>query len=89
MATQEDEHKQLRDDARCDVALQTLKDVLWRFDEMGEGSYSLYDVLGYLVEDMIREGSCAACISESLAAVYKELAVDPSEHRGDGDAVYH
>ena len=41
MATQEDEHKQLRDDARCDVAVQTLKDVLWRFDEMGEGSYSL------------------------------------------------
>ena len=88
---QEDEQKQLRDDARCDVTVQTMKDMLWRFDEMSEGSYSLYDVLGYVVEDVIREGSCAACIHESLAAVYKDLAVDPGVHRGDGDgdAIYH
>ncbi len=86
---QEDEQKQLRDDARCDAAVQTLKDVLWRFDEMSEGSYSLYDVIGYVVEDLIREGSCAACINETVTAVYKDLAVDPTVHRGDGDAVFH
>ena len=44
-----DEQQRLRDDARCEAAVQTLKDVLWRFDEMSEGTYTLYDLLGYLL----------------------------------------
>ena len=85
----EDELKQVRDDARCDMAVQTLKDVLWRFEETGEGSYNLYTVIGYLFEDLVREGCCGACLSETLAAVLTELGVDPSEHREDGDTVLH
>ena len=34
---QSQEAAQLRDDARCDAAVQTIKDVLWRFEEMSEG----------------------------------------------------
>ena len=88
-AMDEDELKQVRDDARCDMAVQTLKDVLWRFEETGEGTSNLYMVIGYLFEDLVREGCCGACLSETLAAVLTELGVDPSEHREDGDAVLH
>ena len=84
-----DEQQRLRDDARCEAAVQTLKDVLWRFDEMSEGTYTLYDLLGYLLEDLIREGCCAACIDETVSAVYKEVGVDPTVHRQDDEAVYH
>lgn len=88
-AMNEEELQQIRDDARCDAAVQTLKDVLWRFEDTGEGSYNLYTVLGYLFEDLVREGCCGACLSETLAAVLTELGVDPSEHRDDGNAVLH
>ncbi len=84
-----EEQKQQRDDARCEIAVQTLKDMLWRFDEMGEGSYTLYDLLGYLVEDLIREGCCAACITGTVAAACEEVGADPKVHRQDDEAVYH
>ena len=88
-AMDEDELKQVRDDARCDVAVQTLKDVLWRFEETGEGTYNLYTVIGYLLEDLVREGCCGACLSETLAAVLTELGVDSTVHAEDGDSVLH
>ena len=88
-AMDEDELKQVRDDARCDMAVQTLKDVLWRFEETSEGTYNLYTVIGYLFEDLVREGCCGACLSETLAAVLTELGVDPTVHAEDGDSVLH
>ena len=88
-AMDEDELKQVRDDARCDMAVQTLKDVLWRFEETGDGTYNLYTVIGYLLEDLVREGCCGACLSETLAAVLTELGVDPTVHAEDGDSVLH
>jgi len=84
-----DEQVRLRDDARCEAAVQTLKDLLWRFDELSEGTYTLYDLLGYLLEDLVRDGCCAACIDETVSSVYKELGVDPQVHRQDGEDVYH
>ncbi len=86
---QQSEEGQLRDDARCEAAVQTMKDVLWRFEEMSEGGYSIYDVLGYLLEDLVEGGCCAACIHEALASVCKEQGVDLKVHRPDEDAVYH
>ena len=85
----DEEQKRLRDDGRCEAAVQTLKDMLWRFDEMSEGSYTLYDLVGYLFEDLIREGCCAACIDETLASVYREVGADPKVHRQDDEDVYH
>jgi hypothetical protein len=80
--------KHARDDLRCEAAVQTLKDVLWRFEETSEGTYSLYDLIGYVVEDLVREGGCAACVSETLAAVFNDVGADPAEHRSDGDTVH-
>ena len=86
---QNDEQKQMRDDIRCETTLQTLKDVLWRCEEASEGTYSLYNLVGFLVEDLIREGCCAACINETMNDAFKQVDADPSEHREDSDAVFH
>ena len=88
-AMDEDELKQVRDDARCDMAVQTLKDVLWRFEETAEGTYSIYDLIGYVVEDLVKEGCCAACINESLAAAsgnYAPPSFNPFDRLTDVDA---
>lgn len=85
---QNDDLARARDDARCEAAVQTLKDVLWRFEETSEGAYSLYDLIGYVVEDLVREGCCAACINESMAAAFQDIGADPVEHRRDGDTVH-
>jgi hypothetical protein len=86
---QDDELKRIRDEVRWDAALQTLKDVLWRFEEIGEGSYTMYDLLGTLTEDLVREGCCAACIRESVDAAFQQAGVDASEHIAEDDATFH
>jgi hypothetical protein len=86
---EQDQDAQLRDDGRCESALQAIKDVLWRFEEMGEGTYSIYDLLGYLFEDLVEGGCCAACIHQTLVAVCKERGADLEVHREDGEVVYH
>lgn len=88
MQNEEEELKQLRDDIRCETTVQTLVDVLRRFEETNEGSYSLYDVIGYVVEDLVRDGCCAACVNDTLLAVYKDVGVDPALHIMDDSTVH-
>ena len=84
-----DELSKARDDARAQAAVQTMKDVLWRFDETSEGSYSIYDALSFLVEDLVAEGCCAACVQESVGAAFEQAGANPQEHMPDDDAVLH
>lgn len=82
MATaEEDESARERDDVRCEAALQTLEDVLWRFNETNEGTLAVYDVLGFLIEDLIKEGFCAACVSETTKAALERTGIDLTQHR--------
>ena len=84
MATaEEDEAARERDDVRCEAALQTLQDVLWRFNETNEGTLAVYDVLGFLIEDLIKEGFCAACVSETLTQALERTGIDLKRHRED------
>jgi hypothetical protein len=78
--------RQQRDDVRCDAALQTLQDVLWRFNETNEGTLSAYDVIGYLVEDLIQSGFCAACISESVESAFERCGADRVNHKADDES---
>ena len=68
--------------------MQTVVDVMLRFEDLGEGTYSAYDVMSYVMEDLIREGFCPACFSDALAHVCRELGVDPTAHRDDGGTVH-
>ncbi|MEM7219621.1 MAG: hypothetical protein AAF515_14730 [Pseudomonadota bacterium] len=83
------ELSQARDDARCQAAVQTMKDALWRFDETSEGSYSVYDLVSYLIEDLVTEGCCAACLNEAVAAAFEQTGANPAEHQPDDQAVLH
>jgi len=82
---QDEELKQQRDDLRCDAALQTIEDVLWRFNESNEGTLTAYDVIGYLVEDLVSSGFCAACIRESVDAAFKRSKADTVNHRAEDE----
>jgi hypothetical protein len=84
---QEEEQQRQRDDIRCDTALQTLEDVLWRFNETNEGTLSVYDLLGFLVEDLVREGFCPACVDEAVSAGLERSGADPKQHRSDDGEV--
>ena len=77
----DEERMRERDDVRCDVLLQALEDMLWRFNETNEGTMAVYDVLGFLVEDLIKEGFCAACVNETIAAAIERTGEDPAAHR--------
>ncbi|MEM8767784.1 MAG: hypothetical protein AAGE43_10095 [Pseudomonadota bacterium] len=82
---EDDEGARERDDVRCEAALQTLEDVLWRFNETNEGTLSVYDVLGFLVEDLIKEGFCAVCVKETVAAALERTGVDLERHREEDE----
>lgn len=84
-----EEVRRARDDARCHAVVQTMKDILWRFDESSEGNYTIYDVLSYLTEDLVSEGCCAACIQESIGAAFEQAGADALEHKPDDTAVLH
>ncbi len=84
--TTDENLRQQRDDVRCDVALQTMQDVLWRFNETNEGTLSAYDVIGFLVEDLVQSGFCAACISESIDAAFERCNADRVQHKADDEA---
>ncbi len=84
-----DETSQVGDDVRLEVALQTIKDVLWRFEENCEGRRGVYEVLGCLIEDLTQEGICPACISETMSAVFDAVGVDVTVHREDDESVLH
>ena len=79
----DDDQKQQRDDIRCEGALQTIEDVLWRFNEVNEGTMSVYDLLGFVVEDLVKEGFCAACVSETVSAALSRSRDDIAQHRND------
>ena len=80
---QEEKAKRERDDLRCELAAQTVQDVLYRFDETQEGTLSAYDVLGFVVEDLIRAGWCPACINETLNEAFLRTKADPTAHLPD------
>ncbi|MFU8816247.1 MAG: hypothetical protein ACNA7W_12930 [Pseudomonadales bacterium] len=79
----DEEQRQQRDDVRCDAALQTIQDVLWRFNETNEGTLSAYDLMGFLVEDLVQSGFCAACISETVEAAFERSKANRVEHKAD------
>jgi hypothetical protein len=80
----DDEGARERDDVRCEAALQTMEDVLWRFNQTNEGTLAVYDLLGFLVEDLIKEGFCAACVSETINGALERTGLDLTQHR-EGD----
>ena len=86
---EDEKGKQERDDLRCEAAVQTIKDILWRFEESHEGTRSTYDIIGFVIEDVLKEGFCGACMNEAITAAFNSSGVDPTIHKEDDSAVFH
>jgi hypothetical protein len=78
-----------RDEIRMESAIQTIKDVMVRFEETAEGTRTVYDILGFVMQDLLREGLCPACLSEVASTAFMETGSSPETHREDEDSVYH
>ena len=80
--------KRGRDDARCQIAVQTVVDVLLRYEQLDEGTYTAYDLLSFAMEDLIREGLCAACLQDALLSACNQLNADPGIHQTSEGTVH-
>lgn len=78
-----------RDELRMEVAIQTAKDVLFRFEENNEGNRSVYDLLGFLLQDLINEGLCAACLNEVITAAFTETGANVDIHKDEEGSTFH
>ena len=52
----EEELQQMRDDVRCETTVRAIEDILWRFNEDHEDTVTVYDVIGLVMESLIKEG---------------------------------
>ena len=70
-----------------ETVVRNVADTLWRYKDEHEETLSVYDVIGMVLEGLIAEGMCPACISESVQIAFERAGVDPNEHiqEGDGD----
>lgn len=78
-----------RDELRMEVAIQTARDVLFRFEENSEGNRSVYEVLGFLLQDLLSEGLCPACLNEVIALAFSETGANVAIHNEAADSTYH
>jgi hypothetical protein len=83
----DEEQRRMRDDVRSQTVVRNVEDALWRYNEDHEETLSVYDVIGMVLEGLIAEGMCPACIAESVQIAFERAGVDPDEHirEGDGD----
>ena len=58
--------------------------VRFDLDRAADVTLAVYDVLGFLIEDLIKEGFCAACVNETIAAALERTGQDLTNHR-EGD----
>ena len=89
MSDDNDDAVKERDELRMEVAIQTAKDVLFRFEEHSEGNRSVYEVIGFLVQDLISEGLCPACLNEVISAAFTETGANVVIHNDEVDSTYH
>ena len=86
-AVTEDQAREMRDATRADAVAKVVGDVLWRFNEEHEGAITLYDVVGMVVEDLIVEGMCPACLANAIDIAYSNAKASRDVHVTDDRAV--
>ena len=83
----EDEAREMRDATRAEAVAKVIGDVLWRFNEMHEEAVTVYDVISMVVEDLIVEGMCPACLANTIDMAYSNAGASRDEHVTDDRAV--
>ena len=83
----EDQAREMRDATRADAVAKVVGDVLWRFNEEHEEAITVYDVVGMVVEDLIVEGMCPACLANAIDKAYSNANASRDVHVTDDQAV--
>ncbi len=81
----DEEARRMRDDVRSQTVVRHVEDALWRYNEEHEETLSVYEVIGMVLEGLIAEGMCPACIAESVQFAFERASVDPAEHIAEDD----
>lgn len=81
----EEELQQMRDDVRCETTVRAIEDILWRFNEDHEDTVTVYDVIGLVMESLIKEGMCPACIAEAMDGAYDRAKADVNTHLNEDE----
>ena len=57
-----------------------MEDAIWRFNEEHEETISVYDLLGMVVEDLLAEGMCPACVADAVDDAFARVNADRDTH---------
>ena len=87
LAVTEDQAREMRDATRADAVAKVVGDVLWRFNEEHEEAITVYDVIGMVVEDLIVQGMCPACLASAIDVAYANTNAARDVHITDDQAV--
>ena len=79
----EDEQRTMRDSTRAETVARMVEDAVWRFNEEHEETISVYDLLGMVVEDLLAEGMCPACLATSVDDAFERVNADRDTHVTD------
>ncbi len=79
----EDEQRAMRDSTRAETVARLVEDAIWRFNDEQEETISVYDVLGMVVEDLLTEGLCPACLAGALDDAFARVNADRDTHVTD------
>lgn len=76
----EDEQRTMRDATRAETVARAVEDAIWRFNEEHEETISVYDLLGMVVEDLLAEGMCPACVADAVDDAFARVNADRDTH---------
>ena len=76
----ENEQRAMRDATRAQTVARAVEDAIWRFNEEHEETISVYDLLGMVVEDLLAEGMCPACVADAVDDAFARVNADRDTH---------
>lgn len=84
--TSEEKQRAMRDVARAEITAKMIEDALWRFNDESEESLTVYDLVNGVVQDMIVEGLCPACLRGAIDDAFERAEVDTDTHVAGDEA---
>lgn len=82
----EEKMRTVRDVARAEIISKVVQDAIWRFNDEAEEAVTVYDVVGAVVQDLMAEGLCPACMRGAIDDAFVRAEVDAETHVADDDA---
>ena len=76
----EDEQRMMRDATRAETVARVVEDAIWRFNDDHEETVAVYDLIGIVIEDLLAEGMCPACLANAVDDAFQRVNADRDTH---------